>query len=367
MDSSPAMTIPSSPDPRWPDRSRPVEVSVLCCGGCGGEVAVRDADPAHCAYCALAVPIPAAHRELRRLQRDAEHTRIEAQTLLARLDGPTPLWGKLAARVFDIPGLVFWPSYGAVLSIAGWRLARRVIAAVAVATRRHDDGNVLLADGAGTATWILTFVVGALAVRALGIYANRHNEGRTELLAGMAAQAPRLPGGPSRCRRCAGPLAIAAGESVVACMYCRADNAVALRPEFLGALRGSVQGVHQSVANAHEAFVEETAERRRQITREFRTKALWGLGYGALAGTILLSLDAGIAHNGTGGWPPVTGAFGVLGFIALLFVGYQRLSVDGAEDDVEERSASNDVPRWIGWIGPVLVWAYLPFWWMSTR
>src|SRR6185312_10386110 len=114
-------------------------VEILHCPSCGAPVPLGSADEARCLRCGHAVPLPEAHRELRRIQRSTEASQREAQALFASLDSPPWLLTRIVAAVFDQPALVFWIFFGVPVGLLS------IFAGLAVDSRYHPAPEVMVA------------------------------------------------------------------------------------------------------------------------------------------------------------------------------------------------------------------------------
>ena len=85
---------------------------------------------------------------------------------------------------------------------------------------------------------------------------------RGAIHASLAAASPQHAGGPARCRQCGAGLDVPPGALGVPCVYCRADNLVALPESWVAHLRRSEFTQFVSIASALNAFREANSRAR---------------------------------------------------------------------------------------------------------
>jgi hypothetical protein len=133
--------------------------------------------------------------------------------------------------------------------------------------------------------WGSTFsIVATLLV--LGAIGSRHAIELGRLQAALAAKPPVLEGGPSTCRECGAPLVVADDAVGVRCLYCRADNLVAIPPVWLE--RATRRG-KSVVREAESALEADHAE-----GRKLRLRLLIGLG---LLATLAVLITKGLVAD----------------------------------------------------------------------
>jgi hypothetical protein len=98
-----------------------------------------------------------------------------------------------------------------------------------------------------------------------GVYGRRKAIDRTRLQAALAAKHPPHPGGPSACRRCGGPLTVEGEALGVRCVYCGADNLVALPPAWVDHIKGHAAQIGAEITHANAEFVAQQKKLRRSI------------------------------------------------------------------------------------------------------
>ena len=113
--------------------------------------------------------------------------------------------------------------------------------------------------------WALGFVVVALLTGvALGVYGRKSVVAIGSLQAALAARAPLHPGGPAICRSCGGPLRVQPDDIGVRCLYCKADNLVALPPKLLERFQHGIRIAEHQVEAAHAQMQDEARARKKQ-------------------------------------------------------------------------------------------------------
>jgi DNA-directed RNA polymerase subunit RPC12/RpoP len=322
-------------------------VDVLRCPACGADVPLGQADDARCVHCGREVPLPETYRELRRLQREDEASRQRAQALFSTLDSPPWLFTRVLAAVFDQPMIVFWIFFGVPVGLAS------VLGGLAIGERCR------LSEAASTGASFVILFAFAFVPRSIGIYANRRAGGRRLLLAGLAAQPPRLPGGPARCRECGAPLDVTPGALVARCVYCGADSAVRVRTPFVARARRAVRVAAHTIDEAAALDRRERAATRRTLANELRRYLLTTAVFGGLFATFMWD-DARVTALGEGSAP----ALGLVALVigTLLLIAVMLRSVASDKGDVEEarlRREGNGLPDWVRIAGPPGVWLAL--------
>jgi LSD1 subclass zinc finger protein len=317
-------------------------VEVLSCPSCGADVPLGQGDDTRCVHCGTLVPLPAAYRELRRFQTEDEAGRRRAQDLFSRLDSPPFLLTRILAAVFDQPMVVFWLFFGVPVGLES------IFVGLAVDARYHPPYPVTIG-----ACFVTLFVL-AFVPRSLGIYANRRAGGRRMLLAGLAAEPPKLPGGPARCRQCGAPLDVPPGATVVRCAYCRADSAVRILTPFLESARQSARGILRTIDDATALDRRERSETRRALARELGRYVLVTSTFGGLFA--VFAWDDERATLRDDGSAPALGIVALV-IAAILLVASMLRSVGGSDarhaEEARQRREGNGVPGWVRVAGPI--------------
>ncbi|HEX4340772.1 MAG TPA: hypothetical protein VH062_32915 [Polyangiaceae bacterium] len=327
---------------------RAASVEVLHCPACGADVPLGEGDETRCVHCGVVVPLPEAHRELRRIQREDAAARQSAERLFSRLDSPPFLVTRILAAVFDQPMLVFWLFFGTPVGLFS------IFAGLAVDARFHPPSAVVSFVSFGT-LFVLAFLP-----RSLGIYANRRASGRGILVAGLRARPPKLPGGPEECRECGAPLDVLPGASVARCAYCRADNAVVVSTPFRKQAERTARRVAHTVEQAAEVDRRERAATRSALFRE-AGRYLLSIGtFGTLFGVYMWD-DERVQRRDDGSAPAIGLVALVVGTLLLIVL---MLRSGGTKDgrtaeEARLRREGNDLPSWVRVAGPPGVIAIL--------
>jgi DNA-directed RNA polymerase subunit RPC12/RpoP len=322
-------------------------VDVLRCPACGAHVALGQAADARCAHCGKAVPLPEAHRELRRIQHDDEAARRRAQALFFTLDSPPWLSTRILAAVFDQPMFAFWIFFGVPVGLAS------IVAGLAVDTRLHPPPAATVGVIFG---FLFTF---AFLPRSIGVYANRRAGGRSLLLSGLAARPPKLPGGPAGCRECGAPLEVAPGALVARCVYCGADSAVEIRTPFLARARRAARGAVHTIDQAAALDRRERAATRGTLARELGRYLLATSIFGGLFA--IWTWDyARVTARGDDSAPALGLVALIVGTILLIVMMFRSIGSDkrGAEE-ARLRRDDNGLPGWVAVVGPLGLWVVL--------
>lgn len=326
------------------------EIDVLLCSACGAPIPLAGASSgeARCPHCGASASLPAGQRELRAIEEQDEASRQRAQALFAGLDSPPSLLVRVLAAVFDQPGFLFWIFFGVPVGLAS------IFAGLAFDARWHQAPAVTVAV-------IFSALFGfAFLPRVLGIYAHRRAGGRRVLLAGLAAQRPRTPGGPARCRACGAPLDVLPGALVVRCGHCGADSAVVVRTPLLAKARRAARVAARTIDEAVAIDRRERAGTRRELVRELGRYALWTSIFGGLFAVFMWD-DARATARDDGSAPALGITALVLGtflLIGMLLVSAGR-TPDGAAEESRLRRDESDLPGWVRTLGPVGFWVAL--------
>jgi predicted secreted protein len=212
-----------------------IPATIVTCAGCGAPAVPDDADAVTCSFCGARVPLPPAVRSQAAATKAMSGSRSSTAAMIARLrEQPHAATTNLATLIVTAFMFVAWP--------IGWGL---------VAAR-------VLADGfqASDLFCLLSPFAAVLAgfFLARGRLADR---GALQLLTlGFGALAPAVPGAPSRCRRCQGPLPDAGLGGVAHCRYCSAENIVGLD------LRPTVDAARTEQATFDTALAARASEKR---------------------------------------------------------------------------------------------------------
>ena len=322
-----------------------IDLEVLRCNGCNAPLVLSDSDAITCPSCGVLTPVPDAHRELVRARHDDGALRADAERVLRKLDRPPSLAVKVFARVLDQPMLVFMVLYGVPAGLYAIMFGMR--ANTWLAPRLH------VASPDDVPVWITVLVIScvlfviAFVPRVVGVYANRRATGRARLLASLQARPPEIAGGPSTCRLCGAPLAVATDAIVATCSYCHAENAIVVATPLVAAMKRAVGRLGKTIA--------EVAARDRAERRATRRSLVAELGRYALR-TALLGTGFAIATRETSEHRPTVAAdIAIVATPILLIYFIYRSTKQRATDDGAARREANDVPGWVGIVGPLVL------------
>lgn len=253
----------------------PSALAVLRCGACGAPLALGEGEVATCGSCGASTPIPAEHRALRDAARWDAQARQDAEATLRRLDRPPgPLLRGLAV-VARIPFFVVLLLFGVPLFLATFGVAWRVSLSIAAAmgwSTGEELSSALVVGVMGAMFYAMAIVPTFLLV-----YGGRRVTAHSRVVAALAAKPPARPGGPASCRACGGPLDVAAEALVARCLYCRAENAVRVRPAHLKAARGTAAKLEATIAAAASQDRHERGATRRALGRRL-WRVTWKAG-----------------------------------------------------------------------------------------
>lgn len=234
-------------------------LAVLGCSGCGAPLALGREDEALCRQCGRRTPIPAEHRALRDAAGFGAQARAEAEAALHGFDRPPGLLLRVVATLAGMPFAAWFIVFGVPLFFVDLVLAiyaaRFVSEVLGWPSGSIDEMSpVLLTTCMGLVLWGMTIVPTFLAA-----YGRRRVTARALLMSALAARPPTTPGGPASCRACGAPLEVEAQAVVARCLYCKAENALQVAPQFLTEARASTARV---VTTMREAAQRDRDERR---------------------------------------------------------------------------------------------------------
>jgi hypothetical protein len=250
----------------------------LVCPACGSTLPLSEADSVPCPYCGASVPVPEAHRHALKAEESSAATRQRAQELYRVLGRPPSRALKVMAAMFN--GI--WLSVGGfcvvMIAIAlGLEVAFREVGGL-MHQQVTDTVPVAVKDAIFIPVWFGLFLFGV----ALGVMGRRRVVGLRGLQSALAARPPSLPGGPSTCRVCGAPLTVPDDALGVRCIYCKADNLVALPPGWTGAVEHGTAAVAKEIEIADASYQAEKRRLRRQLW--------YYLGVAALALAVLVAV-----------------------------------------------------------------------------
>lgn len=228
------------------------ELKPFVCSGCGALLPLGAENVARCTYCKNETKVPDAYGALQRAAKSFAADKQLAENLYGDVGRP-PGWltravfrgaegsASIGAKVgMALLAIAYGqPIIGLAMFMAGAYVIGYPVALVARAgywISGHPApaqlspypilaiGTVLVIFGFGIPV-VLYGKERALAPVRAGIHAS------------LAAALPEKPGGPSRCRNCGAALDIPSGAAGVPCLYCKADNLVALPQDWVTHVR----------------------------------------------------------------------------------------------------------------------------------
>ncbi len=287
-----------------------LKVQPLKCPNCNGPVPLGEADTVSCPFCGQSVAIPPEHIALRKAEGQRANLEAELTELYAGIGKPPGLllraWGSAIGQLVITIGKVLsvlflvwvfligvvWharksiddlKTLGAVLMLpfgalflVVWLLARGLHSLAPLFGFDFID----LYSFAGTlfVLGVAAYVVVSLPL-ALFRFAESFAKVRQRLQACLAAKPPRAQGGPSECRQCGAALSVTAGALGARCLYCKADNLLALPASWVAHVIDQTKTFHLHVESA----VEEEHSCRSEASSHSRT-----ILFGSLALPIVL-------------------------------------------------------------------------------
>lgn len=309
-----------------------------------------DADALTCPGCGAQTPVPDAYRDLQRARHDDVALRAQAERVLRKLDRPPTIVTKVLARILDLPMLAFIALYG--IPVGLFAIVKADKLNYWLAPRLHlESANDVPFGYMVAAMFGLLFVI-AFIPRAFGVYANRRASARGQLLASLRAHPPKIEGGASTCRSCGAPLEIATDAIVATCSYCRAENAIVLETRTVATTKQIVGKLGKTIA---EVAVRDRADRRATIRLLVNELGRYLFRTVVLAGLFMLGTRETPDHKTT-----KLGVLGLVLFLVAVVVFIFRSGTAADHDDATQRRSGNDVPAWVGYVGPIVT-AYLLF------
>ncbi|MEZ4219888.1 MAG: hypothetical protein R3B13_03095 [Polyangiaceae bacterium] len=254
----------------------PTELAPLGCTNCGAALCLGVGATTRCSYCAAEAAIPDTYLGLQRSAREFAKNRELAADLYGEVGQPPgPLlrmWWTGADKTAQagkgvltaILGLMLQTPLGFLLLPSAAYLLGYPVAAVLrvsglIAPEQFEkDSTTYIVLLATAGVMIVLAAIPAVLLR-------RERElapVRGAIHASLAATPPQHAGGPARCRQCGAGLDVPPGALGVPCVYCRADNLVALPEPWVAHLRRSEFTQFRSIASALEAFREANTRAR---------------------------------------------------------------------------------------------------------
>jgi uncharacterized Zn finger protein (UPF0148 family) len=325
-------------------------LDVLQCAGCGAPLVLGVADAIVCPSCGASTPVPPAYRDLQRARRDDPEARAQAERVLRKLDRAPSMVVKVLARCLDLPMLAFLMLYGIPVGLFAILEADRFNRWLA--PRLHLESANDVPFGYMVAMMFAILLVVAFIPRAFGVYANRRVTGRSRLLAALRAHQPNVAGAAAECRTCGAPLAVVPDAIVATCSYCGSENAVVIETAIAETAQGVVRNLGATMAEAAE---QDRVERRATLRLLGKELARYTFRTILLGGLFLLGTEETPDHKST-----KLGIAAMVAFVFVVFAFIFRSARFMKTDDAEARRAGNDVPSWVGIVGPIVM-AYVIF------
>ncbi|MEJ7596574.1 MAG: hypothetical protein WKG01_01585 [Kofleriaceae bacterium] len=259
-------------------------LDVLRCTGCDAPIPLGTGDVARCAFCNAETLVPPAYRALREAEAtDAAH-RATAVALVRQVGTPPSLPLRMFAATWNI---VFFVFVGLpVVVIGGLLLGQKLLGLWGFLTKRHVHDVLLGSFGDPAAATIAlgfastTLLFGAWSVAAS--YGGRKAQRLRALQAGLAAKPPARPGGAKSCRVCGAPLEVPAGALAASCLYCHADNLVAIPPQWIAKAAASASQLGKAIEDASRSYFAQLRSLRRSLYLQLGVLAVLGGGLTAL-------------------------------------------------------------------------------------
>ncbi|MEO6772065.1 MAG: hypothetical protein ABI467_03475 [Kofleriaceae bacterium] len=326
------------------------QIEILRCRACNTPLVLGDGATITCPGCGAETPVPDTYRELQRARHDDAALRVQAEVTLRKLARPPSVVVEVLARCLDLPMILFVMLFGVQIVLFTFLEADK--ASRWLAPRLHLKSADDVPFGYIVAIMCGLMLVIAFVPRALGIYANRRATARGKLVAALRAGPPERPGGPSTCRACGAPLELATNAIVATCSYCGVESAVVVDAGSVAATERVVRDLGKTMTDAARCDRAERRAARRLLARE--------LGRYTLR-TVVLGTGFALGTQETPDKHPTTVAIVAIVATVLLFIFFVlRSRTSSTNDDAAERRAGNDIPGWVGIVGPlVMAWLML--------
>ncbi|MEP6862179.1 MAG: hypothetical protein ABJE66_16260 [Deltaproteobacteria bacterium] len=326
------------------------EIEILRCHACNMPLVLGDGSTIKCPGCAAETPVPETYRELQRARHDEPALRAQAETELRRLARPPSVIVQVLARCLDLPMMAFVMLFGIPVTLFAVLEADK--ANRWLAPRLHLASSNDVPFGYMVAIICFLMLVIAFVPRAFGVYANRRATARSKLVAALMARPPETPGGPSTCRGCGAPLEVVPDATVATCSYCGVESAVVVDAAVAATVERVVRNLGKTMGDAAEI---DRAERRRTLHMLVRELGRYTFR------TVLLGIGFALGSQETADKKSTPLAIVALVATVLLFIFFMLGSGSAsAKDDAETRRAGNDIPSWVGIVGPIVM-AWLMF------
>jgi predicted RNA-binding Zn-ribbon protein involved in translation (DUF1610 family) len=324
------------------------EIAILRCHACNMPLVLGDGTTVTCPGCGAETPVPATYHELQQARRDEPAVRARAEAALRKLARPPSLVVQVLARCLDLPMLAFIFLFGIPITLFAVLEADRANRWLAPHLHRATADDVPF--GYMVAIMCFLMLVTAFVPRAFGVYANRRATARSKLVAALSARPPETPGGPSTCRGCGAPLAVAPNAIVAICSYCGVESALVVDAGVADKAERIVRDLGTTMVDAAKI---DRAERRGTLHMLARELGRYTFR------TVLLGIGFALGSQETADKKSTPLSIVALVATVLLFIFFIIRSAN-APDDAKERREGNDIPSWVGIVGP-LVMAWLMF------
>jgi hypothetical protein len=257
---------------------------------------------------------------------------------------------EVLARCLDLPMLAFVMLFG--IPVTLFAILEADKANTWLAPRLHLASANDVPFGYMVAIICFLMLVIAFVPRAFGVYANRRATARGKLVAALMARPPETPGGPSTCRSCGAPLAVTPNATVATCSYCGVESAVVVDAGVAATTERVVRDLGKTMGDAAKI---DRAERRRTLHMLVRELGRYTFR------TVLLGIGFALGSQETADKKSTPLAIVALVATVLLFIFFIfRSGAASSKDDADTRRAGNDIPSWVGIVGPIVM-AWLMF------
>jgi predicted RNA-binding Zn-ribbon protein involved in translation (DUF1610 family) len=324
------------------------DIEILRCHACNMPLVLGDGTAIKCPGCGAETAVPETYHELQHARHDEAALRPRAEATLRELAQPPSMVVKVLARCLDLPMLAFIMLFGIPVTLFAILEADRANRWLAPHLHLASADDVPF--GYMVATMCFLMLVIAFVPRAFGVYANRRATARGKLVAALMARPPETPGGPATCRACGAPLAVAPNAIVATCSYCGVESALVVDAGVAASADNVVRNLGKTMVDAAKIDRDERRGTLHMLARE--------LGRYTFR-TVLLGIGFALGAQETPDKKSTPLAIVALVATVLLFIFFIFRSA-GQSDDAKARRAGNDVPDWVGIVGP-LVMAWLMF------
>lgn len=258
-----------------------LRITPLRCSGCGAGAPLGTASFARCAYCGTETRLPEAYVSLQHTVRSFAMNRDLAASLYGELGRPPSWLTMFVGRIGgSVAGYCMIALMGVLAIIPRYPHIGIPMLAAFLFLVSYPVGLLLHGIGyvAGVDEWVgplSPYFVCPIAVGFLVVFVaipairadkeSRLEDVRIAVHASLAAVPPAHPGGPASCRNCGAALDVANGALGAPCVYCGADNLVALPDDWVRVVRGKehqhFNGIDEALrawraasGSAHEAY-----------------------------------------------------------------------------------------------------------------